>query len=85
MNDSAITPSADKCSNGTGITAEYNSTVEFLVPNVAYNITAVDPSSSASASATGAAKSDASRFEMYVTGVWGLMIMIMGIGSWAIL
>lgn len=84
MNDSAINPSTDKCSNGTGITAEYNSTVEFLVPNVAYNITPVDPSASATASST--AKSDAAtRFEMYFSGAWGLLIPIMGIGTWVIL
>ena len=82
MNDSAIIPSTDKCSNGTGITAVYNSTVEFLVPNVAYNITPVEPS----ASTTATVKSDATAsFKMHFSGVGGLLSVIVGIGMWVIL
>ena len=60
----------------------YNSTVEFLVPNVAYNITPVDPSASTAATA----KSDAmASFKMYFSGVGGILSLIMGIGMWVIL
>ena len=49
VNTSAVTPAAEQCSNGTGITAEYNTTVEFGVAAVAYNVTAVNPNATSGA------------------------------------
>ena len=80
VNQTAVTPTPDQCSNGTGITAEYNSTVEFLVPGVAYNVTAVDPSASSGASATGSAKSAATRLEIYNSALFGLVFLGMCFG-----
>lgn len=50
MNDTASTPTADQCSNGTAISADYDPTAVFGVPSVAYNATSVQVSGSAAAS-----------------------------------
>lgn len=74
VNQSSVTPLADKCFNGTGITVEYNSIVEYLVPAVIYNITAVDPS--ASVSATPSAKLSATRLVVYCTGIFKIFMIL---------
>ena len=85
MNASAVTPTAEQCSNGTGITAEYNTTVEFGVPSVAYNVTPVDPNASSgapsrSASGTGAPTSDATLVMGVNTAFFGIVIVCLLVG-----
>jgi hypothetical protein len=74
VNDTAATPTADQCTNGTGITAEYNTTVDFSVPGVTYNVTAVDPSVSNNSSSTNSPTSDATQFKVFSTTLFGMVI-----------
>ena len=55
-NATVSTPASDLCSNGT-VTAEFNTTAVFGVPNVAYNASSVQVSVSASSSESGSAAS----------------------------
>jgi hypothetical protein len=79
VNASAVSPTADQCSNGTGITAEFNTTVEFAVPSVPYNITAVDPNASPSHSA-GTSASDAMQIKGVTTTLLCIVIACIIVG-----
>ena len=79
VNAPAVTPTSEQCSNGTGITMEFNTTVEFAVPSVPYNITPVDPNARNSSTPA----SDAAQIEGVTTTLFFIVIagLIIGIFS----
>ena len=64
-----VIPTSEQCSNGNGITAEYNATVEYGVSNVRYNVTAVGTSTTQSQSTR--------QFKVANTVLFGILILVL--------